>query len=207
MPFRPYRRKQKCGLVVHASASVRAFGRSPRSCRVTGEPPMTTESVRYVGLDVHKRVVEACIVDCRGKVVHRERFALNRRTLTLFAAEVLRPDDRVALEATTNCWAVADALRPRVARVLVSNPMANKAIAQAKVKTDKVDPHVLAQLLRCDFLPEVWPPDEATRRMRELTGRRAALVGRRTAMRNRIHSVLAMRLVEAPLRPFGGDGL
>ena len=89
-------------------------------------------------------------------------------------------------------------LRPHVAKVVVSNPMATKAIAQAKVKTDKVDAHVLAQLLRCDFLPEVWQPDEATRRLRELTGRRSALVGQRTAMRNRIHSVLAMRLIEAP---------
>ena len=152
---------------------------------------MTPSNVRYVGLDVHKRVVEACLVDQAGKVVQRERFALNRRTLELFATEVLRPADHVTLEATTNCWAVADALRPHVARVVVSNPMATKAIAQAKVKTDKVDAYVLAQLLRCDFLPEVWPPDAATRRLRELTGRRSALVGQRTAMRNRIHAVLA----------------
>ena len=136
---------------------------------------MTPFIVRYVGLDVHKRVVEACLVDQVGKVVQRLRFALNRRTLARFAAEILQPGDHVALEATTNCWAVADALRPHVARVLVSNPMATKAIAQAKVKTDKVDAHVLAQLLRCDVLPEVWPPDEATRRLRELTGRRSAL--------------------------------
>jgi transposase len=163
--------------------------------------------VRYVGLDVHKRVVEACIVDHRGKVVHRERFALSRHTLHLFATKVLRPGDYAALEVTTNCWAVADALRPHVARVVVSNPMATKAIAQAKVKTDKVDAHVLAQLLRCDFLPQVWQPDEATRQLRELTGRRATLVGQRTMMRNRIHSVLAMRLVTAPTRLFGAEGL
>ena len=85
---------------------------------------MTDSMIRYVGLDVHKRVVEACIVDQAGKVVHRERFALNRSTLETFATEVLRPTDHVALEATTNCWAVSDALRPHVARVLVSNPMA-----------------------------------------------------------------------------------
>jgi transposase len=169
---------------------------------------MTNSNVRYVGLDVHKRVVEACIVDQAGSVVHRERFALNRRTLGLFATKILRLDDHVALEATTNCWAVADALRSHVARVLVSNPMATKAIAQAKVKTDKVDAHVLAQLLRCDFLPEVWQPDEATLKLRELTGRRSALVGQRTAMRNRIHAVLAMRLIEVSFqRLFSNDGL
>jgi transposase len=168
---------------------------------------MSTAMVRYAGLDVHKRVVQVCIVDQAGKVVHRERFALSRPVLELFAAKVLRPSDHVALEATTNCWAVADALRPHVARVVVSNPMATKAIAQAKVKTDKVDAHVLAQLLRCDFLPEVWQPDAATRRLRELTGRRSALVSQRTMMRNRIHSVLAMRLVQSPSRLFKTDGL
>jgi transposase len=168
---------------------------------------MTNSGIRYVGLDVHKRVVEACIVDQVGSVVHRERFALNRRTLELFATKILRPADHVALEATTNCWAVADALRSHVTGVLVSNPMATKAIAQAKVKTDKVDAHVLAQLLRCDFLPEVWQPDEATRKLRELTGRRSTLVGQRTAMRNRIHSVLAMRLIEAPAKLFKAEGL
>ena len=169
---------------------------------------MTNDSsIRYVGLDVHKRVVEACFVDHAGKIIQRERFALSRRVLAAFAAKDLRPTDHVALEATTNCWAVADAMRPHVARVVVSNPLATKAIAQAKVKTDKVDAHVLAQLLRCDFLPEVWQPDEATRRLRELTGRRATLVGQRTMMRNRIHSVLAMRLVEEPKSLFEPEGL
>jgi transposase len=162
--------------------------------------------IRYVGLDVHKRVVEACLVGAAGQIVLRERFALSRQTLKLFATKILRPGDQVALEATTNCWAVSDVLRPHVARVVVSNPMATKAIAQAKVKTDKVDAHVLGQLLRCDFLPEVWQPDEATRRLRELTGRRSALVSQRTALRNRIHSVLAVRLIEAPLRLFSGEG-
>jgi len=168
---------------------------------------MTDSMIRYVGLDVHKRVVEACFVDAAGKVVLRERFALSREVLGRFAAKMLRPADQVALEATTNCWAVAEALRPHVARVVVSNPMATKAIAQAKVKTDKVDAHVLAQLLRCDFLPEVWQPDEGTRRLRELCGRRSALVRQRTRLRNRIHSVLAMRLVEEPTSLFGAQGL
>ena len=53
---------------------------------------MNTTMVRYVGLDVHKRVVQACIVDQAGKVVHREMFA---RTLETFATEILRPTDHV----------------------------------------------------------------------------------------------------------------
>jgi transposase len=163
-------------------------------------------ATRSVGLDVHKRQVTACFVDGAGRKLETRTFALTRAKLTYFAQHVLRPADHVALEATTNCWAVAAVLQPHVARVVVSNPLLTKAIAQAKVKTDKVDAQVLAQLLRCDFLPEVWHPDTTTQQMRELTGRRAALVQQRTALRNRIHSVLAMRLIETPASLFGQAG-
>ena len=134
------------------------------------------------------------------------RFELNDRCLQRFLDRHVRPADQVALEATTNCWAVVDRLDGRAARIVVSNPMATKAIAQAKVKTDKVDALVLAQLLRCDYLPEVWRPDEATRRLRQLTSHRVSLVQNRTAVRNRIHSVLAMRLIEEPSGLFGKAG-
>jgi transposase len=155
--------------------------------------------VRYVGLDVHKRVVEACFLDAAGKVLDRFRFDLDRDTLLHFAQTKLTSHDRVALEATTNCWAVARFLTPFVAQVVVSNPLVTKAIAEAKVKTDKVDALVLAQLLRCDYLPSVWQPDEATSLLRELTSRRTALVQNRTAVRNRIHALLAVRLILVPL--------
>ncbi len=78
--------------------------------------------------------------------------------------------------------------------------MATKAIAKAKVKTDKVDAAVLAHLLRLGYLPEVWQPDDATRDLREWTARRTRLVGQRTAVINRLRSTLAQRLLESDLR-------
>jgi transposase len=167
-------------------------------------PENTT--IRFVGLDVHKRQITACFVDAEGGKRETRTFALTRAKLTHFAQHVLQPTDQVALEATTNCWAVARVLQEHVARVVVSNPLVTKAIAQAKVKTDKVDAYVLAQLLRCDFLPEVWHPDATTQQMRELTGRRAALVQQRTSLRNHLHSVLAVRLIETPESLFCGAG-
>ncbi len=92
--------------------------------------------------------------------------------------------------------------------VAVSCPMATKAIAASKIKTDKVDARVLAQLLRCDFLPTVWQPDAETRLRRQVSGRRASLMGRRTQLQNRIHSLLAMRLIVPPAETslFGTQG-
>jgi transposase len=164
--------------------------------------------MRFVGLDVHKRVVEAAVVDAAGGLLFRHRFPCTREELTRFARERLSPKDRVALEATTNTWSVAAVLAPLVAEVVVSNPLRTRAIAEAKVKTDEVDALVLAQLLRADFLPRVWTPDEKTLDLRRLTSRRASLVQDRTGVKNRIHAVLHQRLVPVPekLDLFGKAG-
>jgi len=99
------------------------------------------------------------------------------------------------MEATTNTWEVAELILPQVARVAIANPLKVKAIAEAKVKTDKVDAGVLAQLLRCDFLPQVWIPDKTTRLLREMCAHRAGLVADQTRIKNRIQSLLAQRLI------------
>jgi transposase len=164
--------------------------------------------MRFVGLDVHKRVVEAAVIDAAGVLLFRDRFPCTREELTRFATTRLSPQDRVALEATTNTWSVVDVLSPLVAEVVVSNPLRTRAIAEAKVKTDEVDALVLAQLLRTDYLPRVWSPDPQTRELRSLTSRRASLVQDRTGVKNRLHAILHLRLIPVPekLDLFGKKG-
>jgi transposase len=58
----------------------------------------------------------------------------------------LRPDDEVVLEATGNTAAIVRLLHPFVRRVAIANPLQVRAIAHAKIKTDKVDAAVLAKL-------------------------------------------------------------
>jgi transposase len=110
----------------------------------------------------------------------------------------LRPDDEVALEATGNSDAIANLLTPLVARVVVSNPSKTRAIAEAKVKTDKVDARILAQLLAADFLPPVWLPDERTWALRRQVTRRAHVVRQRTRIKNQVHAILARNLAPTP---------
>ena len=154
---------------------------------------------RYVGIDLHKHLIVGRIVDSGGKQVGTFRYtSVDAATLDHIGRRRLTRDDEVAVEATTNCWAVVRALAPFVARVVVSNPMATKAIARAKVKTDKVDATVLAHLLRLGYLPEVWQPDPATSDLREWTARRSRVVGQRTALINRLRSTLAQRLLHCP---------
>jgi transposase len=153
---------------------------------------------RYVGVDLHKAVATFHILNRDGKTLTTGDFDVTPEAIKQFAATHLRRSDHVAVEVTSNTWAFARLIKPDVAKVVVSNPMKTKAIAEANVKTDKVDARVLADLLRCDYLPSVWVPSPAIEDNRALAARRTALVNQRTAIRNRIHAVLARRLISVP---------
>lgn len=154
--------------------------------------------LRFVGCDVHKRTAVFTILVEDGTVLASYTVPVTREALAAFARQQLAREDRLAMEATTNTWAVTELLRPFVAEVVISNPLRVRAIAEAKIKTDKVDSRVLAELLRCDYLPRVWQPDAETQRLRRITHRRAALVSDRTRLKNRLHSILHHTLVPLP---------
>jgi transposase len=156
--------------------------------------------MRFIGLDLHKKVLVVCALDQRGKVLLRESVECRREALIAFAKSKLCKTDQLAVEATTSTWAVADLLRPFVAAVMVGNPLQIKAIAQAKVKTDKIDAQVLANLIRCEYLPTVWTPDEMTQRLRQLTTLRCGVIADRTRLKNRVQSLLAQLLVVPPVK-------
>ena len=152
----------------------------------------------FAALDLHRSVVEAIVTDDHGAILFRDRFDATREALLAFAQRHLTKLHHLVIEATLNTWAVAALLEPFVGRLVVSNPLRTKAIASAKIKTDKVDARTLAELLRCDYLPEVWQPDAATRHLRAATTERACLVSDRTRIKNRIHAILHQRLIPAP---------
>lgn len=162
--------------------------------------------MRYVGLDVHKRTVQAYFCDEQGRELQTMRFELTAVSLSQFAHEHLGADCQVALEATTNTWAVVDILKPHFAKVVVSNPLKTKAIALSKHNSDKVDARMLAQLLRCNFLPQVWIPDADTRAARSLAERRTSLVRQASGIKTRIQSLLHERLIQTPFDPFTQRG-
>jgi transposase len=113
-------------------------------------------------------------------------------------ADSLAPDDQVALEATGNALAIARALEPHVARVVVATRTELRAITEAKVKTDRRDARTLARLLAAGLLGGCWLPDETTRALRRRLARRAQLVRQRTRCKNEVHAVLMRMLKGRP---------
>ena len=148
---------------------------------------------RCFGLDVHREFAQVAIWQ-DGVVRQAGQIVATPEGLRLFA-DSLAPSDEVAIEATCNTHAIARLLEGRVARVVVSNPQKTRAIAEAKVKTDKVDAEVLAQLSAADYLPGVWLADDHTHALRRQVARRAHIVRQRTRLKNQVHSILHRNLV------------
>ena len=130
--------------------------------------------MRSIGMDVHRSFAQVAILD-GGKFTGEFRVELEHDAVVAFG-QSLRKDDEVVLEATGNTAAIVRLLTPFAARVVIANPLQVKAIAHARVKTDKVDAKILAQLHAAGFLPEVWAADDETQNLRRLVSERAALV-------------------------------
>lgn len=152
--------------------------------------------MRYVGLDVHRDFCEVAILE-DGHLRSGPRVPTTPEALEILA-ESLGPKDEVALENSGNARAVAAILEPRVANLVVANPLAVRAISHAKVKTDRVDARTLAKLLAAGFLPAVFFGDEHTRLLRRRISRRGALIKQRTAAKNEIHADLLRNLKGKP---------
>ncbi|MCA1700918.1 MAG: IS110 family transposase [Actinobacteria bacterium] len=136
----------------------------------------------------------------RGEITRPE-------ALAAFAA-TLRPDDEVALEATSGARRVAEILRAHVGRVVIANTHRLAAVSDSKKKTDRNDARTLAQLLAAGVLEGSWLPDEQTRALRRRVSRRHNLVVARTRAKNEAMAVLHRNLSRRPPMsdPFGTKG-
>lgn len=149
--------------------------------------------MRIIGLDIHRTFAEVMFLES-GELIHGGRVELTHDSFTAFC-QTLRSDDEVVLEATGNTMSVVRLLEPYVGRVIIANPLQVRAIAQAKIKTDKIDAAILAQLHASGFLPEVWRADEETLALRREVARRNQIVRQRTRLKNQVQSVLHSYLI------------
>jgi transposase len=160
------------------------------------DPPLQAWT-RYSAIDIHKHYLMIGGIDAHKRIVLQPRRVELHRWLE-WAKANLHSTDAVVIEATTNAWVIYDQLVTLVGRVVVAHPAKVKLIADARVKTDKVDVLTLAQLLRADMIPEVWVPPPHVRDLRALLSHRRRLVSLQTTAKNRLQSVLHRLNVRPP---------
>ena len=152
--------------------------------------------MRRFGLDVHRDFCEVAVaVD--GVVRSAGRIATRQEALELFAGSLVA-EDVVALEATSGSDAIVSVWRRHGIGVVVANTRRLKGLSEAKAKTDRLDARTLARMLDAGLLDPVWTPDDRTRALRRLTGRRERVVRARTRAKNEAHGVLSRNLCDRP---------
>src|SRR6266568_65031 len=144
----------------------------------------------YVGIDVHRKRSQVAVVTEDG-TVQLNKNVVNGSEPMLRLIGGLPPGTPVAFEAAFGWGWLAELLEDYGFEAHLVHPLRCKAIASARLKNDKVDAAILAQLLRADLLPEAQLAPPAVRQLRALLRHRAGLVRLRTQLRNRIHAVAA----------------
>ena len=144
----------------------------------------------YVGIDVHRKRSQVAVVTEDGKV-QLNKNVVNGSEPFLRLIGDLPAGTPVAFEAAFGWSWLADLLEDYGFDAHLVHPLRCKAIASARLKNDKVDAAILAQLLRADLLPEAWIAPPQVRQLRALLRHRVSLVRLGTQLRNRIHAVAA----------------
>lgn len=144
----------------------------------------------YVGVDYHKRYSVATLMGEKGDIIERFRFNNDPKSIKEFT-DSLPKDCKVAFEATEGWYYFYEQLEDRCSEIRLAHPLKVRAIAAAKIKTDKIDSEILAHLLRTDLLPCSYIPPREVRDNREILRYRASLVSLRTILKNKIHSILS----------------
>ena len=91
---------------------------------------------------------------------------------------------------------IYECLRKRHLDIRLSNPTKTRAIASAKIKTDKLDAVKLADLLRGGYIVECYVPNKRIMELRDIVRHRAALVRMRTKLKNKVRSITLMKGID-----------
>ncbi len=148
-----------------------------------------------VGIDLHRRRSHIAVIDDEGTETLSRRIENDPATFLELLAEI-DGESEIALEATYGWEWLADLLCDAGYELHLAHPLRTKAIASARVKTDSVDARTLAQLLRADLLPEAYVAPRELRDLRDLLRHRIALTQMRSALKNRVHAMLARHGVQ-----------
>lgn len=148
---------------------------------------MTT--IDYIGFDVHKKSISFCIKAADGRVLEEGKIPARRKDLAAWA-QARRAPWVGAMEATLFTGWIYDHLRPHAQELKVGHPMMMKAIAASKKKNDRVDARKVADLLRCDLLPECYMAPSWMRELRRMLRYRNLVVRQAVRMKNRIAGLL-----------------
>lgn len=141
--------------------------------------------MEYMGFDYHKQYSFVTSINTETGLMRTAKLSNTPEALDSF---IKNPESTHAVLESSRTWSVLyELLNDRVSSVKLAHPSRVKAIAAARIKTDKIDSKTLAELLAYDLIPEAHIRLSDNREQQTVLRQRAFFVGTRTRVKNRIH--------------------
>ena len=129
----------------------------------------------FLGIDLHKETAFWTLIDNQGQIIDQKTVPVKQEEIEKAVNNLPRPVSAV-LEPTCSWRLYSRILEKQGVKVALAAPLKVKAIASNRLKNDRVDSEILAQLLRMDFLPKSFLPDENLEELKQLIHFRILLV-------------------------------
>ena len=143
----------------------------------------------YIGFDVHKKTINYCVKMADGQIVEEGKLRATHDALRQWAGRRREPW-RGAMEATLFSGWIYDTLKPFAAELQIGHPAMMKAIGASKKKNDKSDARKIADLVRCNLLPECYVAPAEMRERRRLLRYRNVVVAQAVRIKNKMSGLL-----------------
>lgn len=151
----------------------------------------------YTGIDQHKSTSYLTTVDNEGVILKQANVRNNSHDILNYFNQ-FDGSHKATVETTGGWYWMSDLLHSHGINLSLAHAKYVKAIAYAKVKTDKVDSQILAQLLRMNFIPEAHKIANDIRPLRDTLRARLRLSQKRTSALNFMHRMLEKFNIDDP---------
>ena len=159
------------------------------------------QTMYYIGIDQHKHFSMVGVINQAGDSLGQTKLRHDdKESLRKFFSRFPSGATEIALEATGFWYWLYDLLESLNLKVHLVHPLKVRLIAESRIKTDKIDAYVLANLLRTGYLPTCYIPTKDIRDTRELLRHRIGLVYQRTSLKNRMAAVLSKLGIDKEVR-------
>lgn len=156
----------------------------------------------YLGIDLHLKRSYLVLMNTEGEVIEKQR--LKNTEIKKYIEKKIPKETYAVMEATRNWPFFYDLLDEHVERVELAHAKGVRMIAEAAVKTDRVDASVLAHLARLNYLPISYAAPQEIRDLRQHLRYREWLIDERRRAKNRVHAVLAGYNLASPVTDLFG---
>lgn len=156
--------------------------------------------MNYIGMDIHKQFTVAIAKDRDGNLLSEEKFDNSNGNFKKFLSPYAPKETEIVMESTSVWEPIYDMIEYMKYPIRLANPVKTRAIADARMKTDKVDADTLCDLLRLNAVAESYIPSKEVRELRDIIRARKSLVQGKVKIKNKINAILIKTGLKLPYK-------